>query len=545
MNFKCKIGGKQMKKFLRTEKGITLIALVITIIVLLILAGVSIAMLTGQNGILTQANNAKIEQSHGAVRDSMALLYNEYQVQINTGSNTKLASTEKVTIPANEEKALANTSMTFLDFLKGGNSQGINYIKQDTENVLDVETLTGGKQALGNGTDTDVYKIEEQDGKYVVNYYGQNSNSLQVWSIADSTQTGDLTLEPDTGKEALILVYNVSAGDTIELPYSLQWKDGYGDDKTVYSATYNFHVDWGDESEADITNENIQSLASHQYDNAGRYEVKITGIYDILYGMHINNLVKVAQWGTTGLKIVDFMFMDELTEIESPTENSFNELKHISFGYTDLGSIPENLLEKCPKLTSLNGIFNNTKITEIPENLFLNCSRVTDFSYVFAETDITEIPENLFNNCSNATNVGGAFKSTRITSIPKNLFKNCPNVTDFSWTFGYTAITSIPEDLFRNCSNVSSFYYTFTRTKITNIPENLFESCQNVKDFGCCFLECRDLTGKAPELWLRVPEGENNGYIGEPDGEGCFAYCENLDNYKQIPDYWKTEPTPM
>ena len=44
---------------MRNQKGITLIALVITIIVLLILAGVSIAMLTGQNGILTQANNAK------------------------------------------------------------------------------------------------------------------------------------------------------------------------------------------------------------------------------------------------------------------------------------------------------------------------------------------------------------------------------------------------------------------------------------------------------------------------------------------------------
>lgn len=43
----------------RQEKGITLIALVVTIIVLLILAGVSIAMLTGENGILTQAQTAK------------------------------------------------------------------------------------------------------------------------------------------------------------------------------------------------------------------------------------------------------------------------------------------------------------------------------------------------------------------------------------------------------------------------------------------------------------------------------------------------------
>ena len=38
----------------KKERGITLIALVITIIVLLILAGVSIAMLTGNNGILTR-----------------------------------------------------------------------------------------------------------------------------------------------------------------------------------------------------------------------------------------------------------------------------------------------------------------------------------------------------------------------------------------------------------------------------------------------------------------------------------------------------------
>ena len=44
---------------MKNNKVITLIALVITIIVLLILAGVSIAMLTGDNGILTQASTSK------------------------------------------------------------------------------------------------------------------------------------------------------------------------------------------------------------------------------------------------------------------------------------------------------------------------------------------------------------------------------------------------------------------------------------------------------------------------------------------------------
>ena len=169
-----------MKGKLKQVKGITLIALVITIIVLLILAGVSIAMLTGQNGILTQANNAKVEQSHGAVREGIALAYNEYQIEINTASNTKLASTETVQIQGEEEKALASYS-SFLDFLK---SKG--YIKEGTTDVLNVEKLTGGKQALGNGTDTDIYKIEEQDGSYVVNYYNEEGTQEEIWSIANN-----------------------------------------------------------------------------------------------------------------------------------------------------------------------------------------------------------------------------------------------------------------------------------------------------------------------------------------------------------------------
>ena len=62
-----------MKNVLKSTKGITLIALVITIIVLLILAGVSIAMLTGENGILTQAQRAKNETENAARQEEMDL----------------------------------------------------------------------------------------------------------------------------------------------------------------------------------------------------------------------------------------------------------------------------------------------------------------------------------------------------------------------------------------------------------------------------------------------------------------------------------------
>ena len=58
---------------MKKENGITLIALVITIIVLLILAGVSIAMLTGDNGILTKASNANEQNRDAEIKEAMSL----------------------------------------------------------------------------------------------------------------------------------------------------------------------------------------------------------------------------------------------------------------------------------------------------------------------------------------------------------------------------------------------------------------------------------------------------------------------------------------
>ena len=48
----------------KNEKGITLIALVITIIVLIVLAGIAISMTIGENGIFTKAREAKRLQFH-------------------------------------------------------------------------------------------------------------------------------------------------------------------------------------------------------------------------------------------------------------------------------------------------------------------------------------------------------------------------------------------------------------------------------------------------------------------------------------------------
>ena len=58
---------------IKQTKGITLIALVITIIILLILAGVTITMLTGDNGILKQATNARETNSKAEFEEQVKL----------------------------------------------------------------------------------------------------------------------------------------------------------------------------------------------------------------------------------------------------------------------------------------------------------------------------------------------------------------------------------------------------------------------------------------------------------------------------------------
>ncbi len=60
-------------KRLRNEHAITLIALVITIIVLLILAGVSIITLTGENGIVSKSVKAKTENKNASIKEAIDL----------------------------------------------------------------------------------------------------------------------------------------------------------------------------------------------------------------------------------------------------------------------------------------------------------------------------------------------------------------------------------------------------------------------------------------------------------------------------------------
>ena len=75
---------------MKKQNGITLIALVVTIIVLIILAGVSINLVLGDNGIITKSKEAKTQTEKQSILEEVGLAVQSYSIEKNTNGNKSL-----------------------------------------------------------------------------------------------------------------------------------------------------------------------------------------------------------------------------------------------------------------------------------------------------------------------------------------------------------------------------------------------------------------------------------------------------------------------
>lgn len=138
VNFKVRTNLKDLRK---SAKGITLIALVITIIVLLILAGVSIAMLTGENGILTQAQNAKKATERASIIEQVQLDILEKQT-VNGSGDITAGELEEIL-----KKYFSNEEENLKDIIAGTTEEGeeTKLISKEDETIkIDLSEIYNG-----------------------------------------------------------------------------------------------------------------------------------------------------------------------------------------------------------------------------------------------------------------------------------------------------------------------------------------------------------------------------------------------------------------
>ena len=141
MKHKSKLKKKEVKENLIKEKlkskkqnGITLIALVITIIVLLILAAVSIATLTGENGILTRANEARTETEVAKEDELRRLTALEAATNLEN-KEYKDKNEDTVTIPAGFAVSQVEGENTLADGLVIIDNKGNEFVWVPVENI--------------------------------------------------------------------------------------------------------------------------------------------------------------------------------------------------------------------------------------------------------------------------------------------------------------------------------------------------------------------------------------------------------------------------
>ena len=128
----------------REQKGITLVALVITIIVLLILAGVTIAALSGPNGILTNATQATKDTAISEAKEAVTMA-------INTLLTNGIAD--------NTIKVIDDTTVLDLDQIVAQIKSNYNKTDEDVSGEDDTITYKTGGYTVTVTLDTSHMKI--------------------------------------------------------------------------------------------------------------------------------------------------------------------------------------------------------------------------------------------------------------------------------------------------------------------------------------------------------------------------------------------------
>ena len=206
-----------MKKNLKNkkERGITLIALVVTIVVLLILAGVSINFVLGNNGIINKTKDAKVELRASTVEEQRDLWLQDRYISKNSGETPKsmdeilselqenniLTADEVLTIKNNQNNEIKIGSKTISFKVEDGNkddnvdtAQSTYFIWETTDTEAKITGLKDEAKQLEDILVPDIYEglpvttLNAQfSGTKMKNItIGKNINSINIYAFIDS-----------------------------------------------------------------------------------------------------------------------------------------------------------------------------------------------------------------------------------------------------------------------------------------------------------------------------------------------------------------------
>lgn len=349
---------------MKKSKGITLIALAITIAILLILAGVSITMLKGENGLIVKAKEARLKDDNAKVYEALKLIE-------------------------------INNSITQQDLIKKLQEDKI----IDNNYIVNVQELLGTKLSTGNGKGTtDVYKLEEitelgkiasvetvelassiEEKNYMVVYYNEKGKRTELGTLEGSieeTETGyydGLDVTPTDSK-----YFEFSYNEDTKTATLTKVKDTYAAVNYYNEEKYVNAVTDGD---LEITDVVIPAVISK-----GETDYKVTEIGEDSFCANGHS------------RFSSFVIPDTVAKVQRRAfRYCGNATFRLSKNLTDIG---EEAFVGCKKLTNIDKD-KLTKLTTIGEEAFW----ASGLTHVSLPDGITSLELGVFRDCDSLENI--------------------------------------------------------------------------------------------------------------------------------------------
>ena len=513
-----------MQEKLKNINGITLVALIITVIILLILAGVTISLLIGDNGMITKTKQGVEESEMASIKEKAELVRNEQGIRnfeenpqeltkssyinaLNVSFEDSIVEGSRVIVKDKKYAIFVKSNLEVEVIKNDGKTLAEGEMKLDytvsEDGLIEIYPRIGGVESYKTYAEK-ILEGKTQGEKEQIFVDGDKCRYPEDYeNIENPTLEDCLKLWEASSIEELLKDNNYNSFDDFLIGKKLVKPEGFDFD-----------------TEIEIECPNGNKLITDTDTLCVTYKAYQKGEYEF-----IGNVIEGEYKGTTAevtvpvtidlLQLEDDEVNPELQSmklrINVTEDNKTIQLPISKYGNYDF---KVNWGDETEEQTITNGNLDSANHTySIPKQYTITIKGT--YTQIYSNSSMkqalieveqwgsTGLDSISFYNCSNLT---------KIASPSKNSFIN---IVNFNWSFN-------------NCTN------------LTTIPQDLFANCPKAIDFYCTFVYCNELTGKSIQLWKegRKKINESNG------GAGCYAYCEKLDDYNEIPSYWKVMPKP-
>jgi len=366
------------------NKGITLIALVVTVIVLLILAGISISMLAGNNSILQKATDAKTETERGEVYEQISLATASGEMDYYSNGTDRLTAYKNALLNGVEGIDRDNLTDNSSNLITGTvtTKSGKKYdfsvpvpvtditIAEHEEKVIELTSVyaklyNDGTLILSSTDYTDSSKTLTKDFGMV-----ENKSANNYWSASDyNTLVTKVSFYDEIVPSTTAYYFNnLTNLTTFENMNNLETS-------LVTDMKYMF-AGCGSLTAIDVSKFDTSNVTNMSYMFAGNCNVKHGPPYETYYYVaHLQEL-DLSSFDTKNVTDMSCMFMDQIV-IETINLDKFDTSK-VQNMYS--------MFENCVSLKSLNlKSFNTGNVTNM-SSMFDKCISLTELDLTCFDT---------------------------------------------------------------------------------------------------------------------------------------------------------------